>query len=487
MNTAPPSIHPCHTSVGPVFVVGHARSGTSLVCRLLLDHLGVNFGTESQFIVRYHQKLARYGDLTQDSRLRWLLEDIGRERFFARTRQNFGFVFDPERALPSVSPRTYSGVLRAVFEQFAADQGHVRWGDKTPDYCHHLPLIRQLFPDAQFLHVIRDGRDVAHSLLATGFGPKNSYEAALAWRKTLEEVRRFRDTLPAGAYAEIRYEALVTDPVSTLGAVARFLGIANAEALMEAVTPKLRQQVRAGSLLKWKQHLSWREVECFEAFAGDELTALGYPLQFRPRTAGRSAVEAAFWKGQAVFRRFRNRRYWAGQLVQAGAARARRRVAAPRAGAAPSTNGVAGGSTAGEITEPVVARVRNRHELRIQDVRLVVDRQARRAAAARRRRRLRARPARRPCPTRTWARDAGRHRRRPLPADRASTRCRRCAAPAILPPARATFSAPSSFSPPCRRLATMVGLRAGIGVAREADAGPRRRCRSARPRATSPT
>jgi hypothetical protein len=310
VNAPLPSIHPCHTRFSPVFVLGHARSGTSLVCRLLLDHLGVNFGTESQFIVRYHQKLPRYGDLTQDRRLRLLLEDIGHERFFARTRQNFGFVFDPERALNSVRPRTYAGVLRAVFEQFAASKGHVRWGDKTPDYCHHLPLIRELFPDAQFLHVVRDGRDVAHSLLATGFGPKNTYEAALAWRSTLEEVGRFRDTIPAETFAEIRYEELVTDPVRTLGAVARFLGIANDEALMDAVTPNLRQQVRAGSLLKWKQRLSWREVECFEAFAGDELTALGYPLQFRPRTAGRSAVEAALWKGQAVLRRVRNRRYW---------------------------------------------------------------------------------------------------------------------------------------------------------------------------------
>jgi hypothetical protein len=292
-------------------VLGHARSGTSLVCRLLLDQLGVNFGTESQFIVRYHQKLSRYGDLSDDSRLRWLLQDISRERFFARTRQNFGFIFDVERALRSVQPRTYAGVLRSIFEQFAASQGHVRWGDKTPDYSHHLPVIRELFPDAQFLHVVRDGRDVAHSLFATGFGPKNSYEAALAWRQTLDEVRRFRDTVPPGAFAEIHYEELVGDPVRTLSGVARFLGIDSHAALIDTLAPRLRVQVRSSSVLKWKQRLSWREIECFEAFAGEELTALGYPLQFRPRTARHSAFEAGFWKAQAVFRRLTNRRYWA--------------------------------------------------------------------------------------------------------------------------------------------------------------------------------
>jgi hypothetical protein len=85
--SARPGVYPVHTRFSPVFVLGHSRSGTSLVCRLLLDHLGVNFGTESQFIVRYHRKLAHYGDLRDDSRLRWMIGDISRERFFARTRR----------------------------------------------------------------------------------------------------------------------------------------------------------------------------------------------------------------------------------------------------------------------------------------------------------------------------------------------------------------------------------------------------------------
>jgi hypothetical protein len=292
-------------------VLGHARSGTSLTCRLLLDHLGVNFGTESQFIVRYQRLLPRYGDLADTSRMRRLIEDLSRERFFTRSRNNFGFALDVESALRSVRTPGYAGALRAIFEQFAATRGHVRWGDKTPDYCNHLPLIYDLFPDAQFLHVIRDGRDVAHSTFTTGFGPKNAYEAASAWRKTLDSVDRFRHTLPPSAFREIRYEELVRDPAGVLRRVAQFLGIENHAAVTENAAPQLRAQVRSGNAFKWRQNLSWREIECFEAFAGDRLTALGYPLQFRPRMIEHSAVEAAFWKGQAVCRRVLNRRYWA--------------------------------------------------------------------------------------------------------------------------------------------------------------------------------
>lgn len=303
-------ILPCHTSTGPVFVIGHARSGTSLMCRLLLDHLGVNFGTESQFIARYHSRLPLYGDVTDERRLRLLLQDISRERFFVRTRRNFGFAFDIDRAVRSIAPRTYANAVRAIFDQFAATKGHVRWGDKTPEYCRHLPLLRELFPDAQFLHIIRDGRDVAQSIFQTGFGPKNAYEAALAWKQTIGHVQRFRHGLPTGTCLEIRYEDLLVNPVRTLGTVASFLGIQNHGELMASIAPRLRNQVRAGNTSKWKERLTWREIECFEAFAGPELVGLGYTPQFRPRTGRPSVIEGVCWRAQGLWRRVSNRRYW---------------------------------------------------------------------------------------------------------------------------------------------------------------------------------
>jgi hypothetical protein len=311
-------VQPRHTRYSPIFVLGHSRSGTSLMCRLLLDHLGVNFGTESQFIVRYHQRLARYGDLRDERRLRVLLEDLSRERFFARTRQNFGFVFDIDRAMQSIESPSYPSVLRAIFAQFADSQGKARWGDKTPEYCHHLPLIRSLFPDAQFVHVIRDGRAVARSLFDTGFGPKNAYEAALDWKRTIGEITRFRDTLAAGSYIELRYEDLLEDPLRMLTSVAGFLGIENHAEVMAVTGGGLRAYVRGQNAGKWKHQLTWREIECFEAFAGDELRALGYPLQFRPRNVRLSAAEALFWQAQGVWRRLGNRRYWADNWYKLG-------------------------------------------------------------------------------------------------------------------------------------------------------------------------
>ena len=305
-----------HTRFGPVFVLGHARSGTSLLCRLLLDYLGVNFGTESQFIVRYHQKLWRYGDLVDDSNLRRLLHDISRERFFSRTRRNFGFVLDVERAARAVGPeRTYSSVLRTIFGQFAAAQGHVRWGDKTPRYWLHLPVIAGLFPDAQFIHVARDGRDVTLSLLKMPFGAKTAYEAALEWRDTVTMIRGFRRLVSPDAFIEVRYEDLLDDPTRVIGQLAEYLGIDNAGDIAAAIAPRLRAQVRERNAFTWRQALNRREIECFESIAGRDLEACGYPVEGPVRKAP-SSLAVLRWRAQGIFRRVRKASYWADNWYQ---------------------------------------------------------------------------------------------------------------------------------------------------------------------------
>lgn len=307
----PPRPLPAHTRFGPVFVLGFARSGTSLTCRLLLDHLGVNFGTESQFIARIHRHLGQYGDLRDDARLRRLFEDMSRERFFARTRQNFGFVFDIDRAMREIPARTYAGALRTVFEQFAATQGHARWGDKTPEYSHHLPLLNELFPDAQFVHIVRDGRDAAASIFKTSFGAKTALEAARDWANSVDRIQRFGRSLPRERYLEIHYEELLGSPADTLLRVARFLGVANRAETIAFAARRLQAQVRQDNSHKWRDGaLPPRELALFEAIAGDQLAALGYPLSGQHRRrVGR--LEAAGWTALGVYRRLTNRHYWA--------------------------------------------------------------------------------------------------------------------------------------------------------------------------------
>ena len=310
---------PHHTKFGPVFVLGCARSGTSLTCRLLLDHLGVNFGTESQFLIRYWRKAAHYGDLRQHAAMRRLLTDMSRERFFTRTRRNFGFVLDIDQAIRSIAEPTYAGAIRAVFEQFAATKGLVRWGDKTPEYNKHLDTLLELFPNAQFVHVVRDPRDVAVSVFKTPFGAKNAYEAAVDWRDDVDRIEAFGSRLAPGQFMNFRYECLLRDPAATLDGVAAFLGIANHASLVDGLGSHLRAQVRAGNSLKWTTGLTSPEITCIETLCGSALTRFGYARSTPDSVALKLGFAAvARWKMQGIWRRVANRRYWADNAYRLG-------------------------------------------------------------------------------------------------------------------------------------------------------------------------
>ncbi|MDH3718324.1 MAG: sulfotransferase, partial [Planctomycetota bacterium] len=149
-------MHVVHKSRVPIQVIGYGSSGTSIFCQLLREKLGVGIGTESQFVVRYYHALSEYGDLDDDRNLQRLIADLSRERWFERN-EKFGFSCSEEQIFNDVKQRTYRGVLDAVFSQLANHLNAERWGDKTPDYVHDLPVLWELFPDAKYIHVVRDG------------------------------------------------------------------------------------------------------------------------------------------------------------------------------------------------------------------------------------------------------------------------------------------------------------------------------------------
>src|SRR5262249_51997802 len=98
-----------------------------------------------------------------------------------------------------------------------------RWGDKTPYYAGHMHLIQSLLPEARFIHLIRDGRDVGLSVKDLWFGPNSLVEAAHWWAAGIQRARQQAGDLRY--YLEIQYEDLVARPESTLQRVCAFLDL----------------------------------------------------------------------------------------------------------------------------------------------------------------------------------------------------------------------------------------------------------------------
>ena len=119
-----------------------------------------------------------------------------------------------------------------VHADYAAARGKVRWADKTPLYALSVDFVTEVFPDAQIVHVIRDGRDVVVSHRKR-FGYRSAVKCAVKWPRYIRTTRAFGAQLPPERYHELRYEDAVGDADKTLRALFEFLGEPWEEGVLE--------------------------------------------------------------------------------------------------------------------------------------------------------------------------------------------------------------------------------------------------------------
>lgn len=195
------------------FVVGVPRSGTTLL-RLMLDAHPLLAIPPETHLVQKVVRAWRKGATGPDG----VLAVMTGSRFWA----DFGLEpADLRKRLEAAAPLTVTSALRAFYLSYAASQGKPRWGDKTPEYLTLMDVIQAALPEARFVHVVRDGRDVALSLAEAIFGPGSPGEAARSWAAGVAEGRRQGRLVRH--YLEVRFEALVRTPEPVLREVCDFL------------------------------------------------------------------------------------------------------------------------------------------------------------------------------------------------------------------------------------------------------------------------
>jgi sulfotransferase family protein len=277
-------------SAAPLIVLGVRRSGTTLL-RVVLDrHSQLAIPDESYFIP---QLAGRHGaTIDVDA----FLDDVRRLQTLR----------DWRVSVEDVRARLHAGMptgqaIAAVYEQYAADRGKSRWGDKTPMYMQHLPLLERLFADALYVHLIRDGRDAAVSFLNMPEGivtktwahPRSAADFACEWRVQVHAAQELGRRVGPGRYLEVRYEELVADPPVELERVCSFAALPFEPAMLDyvgrtdaAAKPHQRSLERPPTpgLRDWRNEFRPADVEAFEAVAGDLLGGLGYELSSDGRT-----------------------------------------------------------------------------------------------------------------------------------------------------------------------------------------------------------
>jgi hypothetical protein len=300
-------------------VLGVSRSGTTLLKEMLDSHSQLAIPTESYFVPQLWDRHNRKFDPQA------FVEDVGR---LARIKEWGVAPEDVRERLPENA--TAADGIRAIFRSYAAARGKPRYGDKTPSYMQSLDLLERVFPDAQHVHLVRDGRDAGLSFLEMRRKPRFNLARprgiasfASQWKLEVEGARELGRRLGPERYHELRYEDLVREPEAELRRVASFLGLdfepgmlayhAGVDASTLQDHPLLAQPPTPGAR-RWQEQLSPADAQVFEAIAGDTLSALDYERAF-PEPTSRARAYAALvdtsyrtrltsWKGSlALVRR----------------------------------------------------------------------------------------------------------------------------------------------------------------------------------------
>lgn len=272
----------------PIFVMGCPRSGTTMLQLMLHRHARIAIPPENRFVLPGYLHRRNFGDLRKEAnraRLASWIVDRPASKF-----ADLKLDAEQIRAAIIASGTDLGSAFGIVLRGYASRFGKPRWGDKRPAYLNNVDMIRELFPTAQLVTVIRDGRDCCASLKEMPWQTRKDIESLAAqWAYAVDCGRRAARLLPPDSYHELRYEDLVADPEGTLRTLCAYLGeefdpamTRPSEIAAEAVPTgktwhgRTREPVGRGRAGSWRTRLSAEEIALCEAALHDRLVALGY-------------------------------------------------------------------------------------------------------------------------------------------------------------------------------------------------------------------
>jgi hypothetical protein len=209
----------------------------------------------------------------------------------------------PDRSMVEVTSTAagtpYADLVSSIFDHYGEAHGKGLVGDKSPRYVLHIDTLHVLFPQARFIHVVRDGREVALSVAQwnakrgqrgpgyiDGWADDPATTTALWWADHVRRGRAAGHRVGSDGYQELRYEHLTTDPEGACRDMCSFLGLPFDDAMLRFNEGRERTDGRRSAksswlsptpgLRDWSTEMSASDIEAFEAAAGPMLDELGY-------------------------------------------------------------------------------------------------------------------------------------------------------------------------------------------------------------------
>jgi hypothetical protein len=190
--------------------------------------------------------------------------------------------------------RSLVAVFGAVYDVMAEANSAKTWCCKSLANISYLPEIEAYFPDAKYIYLYRDGRDVAVSFSKAVVGEKHFYHVAKEWSEAQQLALNFRKKVPAGRFFNLSYEELTAYTEKTVRALCRFLGVGYRPSMLEFYKSGEAKRAASASNLwenvanpvmknnsrKFLKEARESDIRIFESVAGDSMDSLGYERLF---------------------------------------------------------------------------------------------------------------------------------------------------------------------------------------------------------------
>lgn len=266
-----------------IFIIGAQRSGTTLLRLILNAHSQIAVSGEAEFLMSF-LKRKYLNHRISGSLLKTFFNDcVSLKSSYASFAGFFSQLTQREKL-------TLRDLVDDMFSSYCRSEGKYIWGNKTTSFFRKIDILFDLFPDAKFIHIVRDGRDVFDSRRKMNPVDSNAAVAALDWDYNLYKVEKsFRKILPNNKIT-IHYEDLLDDPETTIKSVCSLIGVeyeANMLGFYKTSSHYTASQhselifkpLNKNNKYKWRKNLTYREVKIFDLLARHYLRKYNYEIE----------------------------------------------------------------------------------------------------------------------------------------------------------------------------------------------------------------
>jgi protein-tyrosine sulfotransferase len=256
------------SQTSPIFIGGQRRSGTTLMRSMLNRHPHIACVPESHFF--------------QEERFELLFSDL---------LERHSDLFERLRIGATEMDHAVAAFIDNLLAPLRTRKGAHRWAEKSPENILRIDYLFRLFPDARFIHMVRDPRDTLCSMKqqARTYKPRwvkfNAEVTAPEWVQCIRAGLRWREC--PDRYLEVHYEQMAREPETTLREVLEFLGEPWCDTVLDASADSAQgnkggndhKPVFTSSIGRWVKELGQEEIASIEAIAGESMTVMGYALK----------------------------------------------------------------------------------------------------------------------------------------------------------------------------------------------------------------